>query len=384
MIMHMQRRSYASVMNSLKSVAPYVNINVQEIDQKPLLLCTPSATYDLRYGLFGKEESDPANLITRITAVDPFHNGEDIWNAFLNQVFDNDSSLIEYVQNICGLVAIGKVYVESLIISYGDGGNGKSTFWNTIAKVLGSYYGMISADTLTTDCRRNVMPEIAEIRGCRLVIASESQEGARLNDGMVKKLCSTDALDAEKKYKDHFKFVPTHTLVLYTNHLPRIGATDDGIWRRIIVLPFNHKFTNNSDEIKNYSDELFEKAGGAVLSWIIEGERKIYERKFKLPTPKIVTDAIAQYKIENDWFQKFFDERCLSDAKGIINSGELYQAYRGFAVERGEHIRKQCDFNAELKKRGFEQVDIVDKFNNRKRVFKGLTLIEDEVLDFLK
>lgn len=121
------------------------------------------------------------------------------------------------MQMICGLAAIGKVYVEALIIAYGNGRNGKSTFWNAISKVLGLYSGNISADTLTVGCRRNIKPEMAEVKGKRLLIAAEMQEGARLNDSTVKQLCSTDDVFAEKKYKDPFSFKPCHTLVLYTN-----------------------------------------------------------------------------------------------------------------------------------------------------------------------
>ena len=108
--------------------------------------------------------------------------------------------------------------MEALIISYGEGSNGKSTFWNSIAKVLGNYSGTISADALTVGCRRNVKPEIAELKGKRLVIAAELEEGMRLNTSVIKQLCSTDLVSGEKKYKDPFKFTPTHTLVLYTNH----------------------------------------------------------------------------------------------------------------------------------------------------------------------
>ena len=99
---------------------------------------------------------------------------------------------------ICGLAAIGKVYVEALIIAYGDGRNGKSTFWNAVSRVLGLYSGNISADTLTVGCRRNIKPEMAEVKGKRLLIAAEMQEGSRLNDSTVKQLCSTDDVFAEK------------------------------------------------------------------------------------------------------------------------------------------------------------------------------------------
>lgn len=97
-----------------------------------------------------------------------------------------------------GLAAIGKVYIEALVIAYGEGRNGKSTFWNTIARVLGTYSGNMSADTLTVGCKRNVKPELAEAKGKRMIIAAELEEGMRLNTSNVKQLCSTDEIYAEK------------------------------------------------------------------------------------------------------------------------------------------------------------------------------------------
>ena len=160
--------------------------------------------------------------------MDPTTAGADIWQDAFNTFFLGDRELIDYVQEIVGLAAIGKVYIEALIIAYGEGRNGKSTFWNTISRVLGTYSGNMSADTLTVDCKRNVKPELAEAKGKRLIIAAELEEGMRLNTSNVKQLCSTDEIYAEKKYKDPFSYVPSHTLVLYTNHLPKVGAMDAG------------------------------------------------------------------------------------------------------------------------------------------------------------
>ena len=160
---------------------------------------------------------------------------------------------------ICGLCLIGKVYTEAMIIAYGDGRNGKSTFWNVIYKVLGSYSGNISADALTVNCKRNVKPEMAELKGKRLIIAAELQEGMRLNTSVVKQLCSTDPIFAEKKFKAPFSFEPSHTLVLYTNHLPKVAASDDGTWRRLIVIPFHAKIQGQNDK-KNYTQYLDRKS----------------------------------------------------------------------------------------------------------------------------
>lgn len=225
----LRRRDSKYITATLKESHPMLEISPRDLDADCFALCTPAATYDLRKGLAGAREHSPEDFITKMTAVSPSSKGEQLWLDCLDLIFCGNQELIDYVQMICGLAVIGKVYVEALIIAYGGGRNGKSTFWNSVSRVLGLYSGNISADTLTVGCRRNIKPELAEAKGKRLLIAAEMQEGARLNDSTVKQLCSTDDMFAEKKYKDPFSFTPCHTLVLYTNHLPRVSASDDGI-----------------------------------------------------------------------------------------------------------------------------------------------------------
>lgn len=175
------------------------------------MLNTPDAAYDLTKGLQGVVPHKPDDYLTKITLASPDTENEQLWLDAVLGFFCGDQELIEYVQQIVGLFAIGKVYMEALIISYGEGSNGKSTFWNSIAKVLGNYSGTISADALTVGWRKNAKPEIAELKGKRLIIAAELEEGMRLNTSVIKQLCSTDLVSGEKKYKYPFKFTPTHT-----------------------------------------------------------------------------------------------------------------------------------------------------------------------------
>lgn len=348
----MKRRDMKFVTSALQAAKPMLLKKITDFDSQEFLLNTPSATYDLWDG--SSKEHAAEDLITKITAVSPGTDGMDLWLDALDSFFCSNKELIEYVQQIVGLSAIGKVYVEALVIAYGEGSNGKSTFWNTIARVLGTYSGTISADALTVGCKRNVKPEMAELKGKRLVIAAELEEGMRLNTSIVKQLCSTDEVTAEKKYKDPFKYVPTHTLVLYTNHLPKVGANDDGIWRRLIVIPFNAKITGSSDR-KNYADFLYEKAGDAVLSWIIDGAEKAIKNKYKLKTPKVVEAAINKYRENNDWLSAFAEECCEVDITYTQKSGEFYQEYRSYCARTGEYTRSTTDFYAALENAGFER-----------------------------
>ena len=344
-----KRRDTKYISAALKEARPMIQIEQRVLDADEFLLNLPSGTCDLRTGAV--REHNAQDYITKQTAVDPSGDGMDVWEDALQTFFQGDADLIRYVQEIVGLAAIGKVYIEALVIAYGEGRNGKSTFWNTIARVLGTYSGNMSADTLTVGCKRNVKPELAEAKGKRMIIAAELEEGMRLNTSNVKQLCSTDEIYAEKKYKAPFSYVPTHTLVLYTNHLPRVGAIDQGTWRRLIVIPFNAKIEGKAD-IKNYSDFLFKTAGGAVLSWIIEGSKRVIASDYKIVQPKVVQDAIQKYKENNDWLAHFLDDCCEVGDDFEAKSGEFYNAYRSYCLQMGEYTRSTTDFYSALESTG--------------------------------
>ena len=366
-----KRRDTKNIAATLKEARPMLEVEQRNLDADEFMLNTPTLTYDLRQGIKFPMEHRPEHFITKQTTVDPSSDGVDIWAAALDTFFLKDTDLIDYVQRMVGLSAIGKVYVEALIIAYGEGRNGKSTFWNVIARVLGTYSGNISADMLTVGCRRNVKPELAEAKGKRMLIAAELEEGMRLNTANVKQLCSTDEIYAEKKYKDPFSYTPTHTLVLYTNHLPKVGAIDKGTWRRLIVIPFDAKIEGSAD-IKNYADYLFEKAGGAILTWVIEGAKKVIADNYKIEPPKKVRDAIEHYKESNDWLSYFLSERCELDPAYVAKSSEVYNEYRIFCTQVGEFTRSTTDFYTALETVGFE------RYRDRKgRYIKGLRLKTD-------
>ena len=367
----MKRRDAKYINAVMTTVKPLVLIKLEQLNHDPLLLNTPSATYNLAEGLEGRREHRADDFCTKITAVDPGDKGKELWLNALNKTFQNDQELIDYVQEVVGLASVGKVYMEAMIIAYGGGRNGKSTFWNTISRVLGSYSGDVSADTLTVGCRRNVKPEMAELKGVRLALAKELEEGMRMNTSVVKQLTSTDQIFGEKKFCKPAHFTPSHTLVLYTNHLPRVGATDDGTWRRLIVIPFTAVFTGKKDH-KNYADFLFENAGPYILKWIIEGAQRIISKGYHLTNPTVVQEAIDAYRNQNDWMEDFLEDCCELGPTYSCKSGELYQEYRAYCLRMGEFARSTSDFYTELDKREFER-----KKTKAGMVIKGLQLKQD-------
>ncbi|MFM0786805.1 phage/plasmid primase, P4 family [Streptococcus suis] len=367
----MKRRDYRYIMATHNTAKPMLAIDISELDKNDMLLNTPDATYDLKCGLSGSQAHSATDYLTKMTTASPSNQGMGLWQETLATFFCGDQELIDYVQMVVGMATIGKVYQEHMIIAYGGGANGKSTFWNTIARVLGSYSGKLSADALTMSNKRNVKPEMAELKGKRLIIVSEMDEGMRLNTGLVKQLCSTDEIYAEKKYKDPFHFVPSHTLVLYTNHLPKVGANDDGIWRRLIVIPFNAKITGKSD-VKNFADHLYDNAAPAIISWIIEGAEKAIKANFKTELPKVVQESVRAYREANDWLGHFIEENCEIVKGHLQKSGDLYSAYRAYALQNGEYVRSTTDFYTALESAGYNR-QRTSKFN----AIVGLKLLDD-------
>lgn len=369
----LKRRDMKYVMAALQAAKPMLQHSVSELDKDEFLLNTPGATIDLKTGESRLPEA--ADFITKQTNSKLGEEGKDIWQQALRTFFCNDAELIEYVQQIVGLAAIGKVYLEAIIIAYGEGRNGKSTFWNTISRVLGTYSGSLSADTLTVGCRRNVKPEMAELKGKRLIIAAELEEGMRLNTSIIKQLCSTDEITAEKKYKDPFRFTPSHTLVLYTNHLPRVGANDAGTWRRLIVIPFDAKIEGSSD-MKNYSDHLFHEAGPYILSWIVEGAMKAIRKNFHLSPPECVRKAIDSYRENNDWMANFLEDCCEIGPDYSQKSGAFYQEYRNYCARNGEYTRSTTDFYTAVELAGFTRKKI-----NKGSFIYGVRVKDEEFLN---
>ena len=205
-----------------------------------------------------------------------------------------------------------------------------------------------------------------------MLIAAEMQEGAQLNDSMVKQLCSTDDIAAEEKFKAQFHFTPGHTVVLYTNHLPKVSALDDGTWRRLLVIPFDAKIEGNAD-IKNYAEYLFENAGESILSWIIEGARRVSENGGKVVRPECVQKAVDAYRAENDWLTHFIEERCEIGQEHRQKSGELYAAYRQYCIDTSDHTRSPNDFFKAVEAKGYEKINL-----SGQKMIKGLKLLPQE------
>ena len=350
----------------LKLARAFMQVEISDLDKDPFELNTPDGIIDLRTGVM--KEHAAKSMCTRITNYSPGRDGEKEWQDFLDVITVGDAELKKYLQAVAGAIAIGKVYTEALVIAFGGGQNGKSSLFNTMFEVLGDYSGKIPAESLTTKVK-NAKVDLAELLGKRYILASETEEGQRLSISMLKQIASVDRISAEKKYHDPFSFIPSHTIILYTNFLPRVGSIDDGTWRRIKVAPFSAVIKNPK---KDFAEKLLEKSAKAVMKWIVEGAKMFIDNGYDLPDCKVVTNAITTYKEENNWIENFLNDCCVLDDKEKVAGGVLFKVYRQWANEVGEYPRRNRDFAEALKNLGY-----MSKRNEKGVLWYGLNINPD-------
>lgn len=349
-------RNSKPIENILSLAKAYLAMDTAVFDANPYDLNTPSGIVDLRTGQI--RGHDPLAYCSKMTACAPSAKGLQLFESFLDTITGSNDEIKRYLQLSAGSYTIGKIFHEGIQIAIGGGRNGKSTYYNLLAAVLGDYSGSIDVNVLTTD-RISKGAAKATLRGKRLVTCGELEEGQRLSTQTLKQLASTDMLTIEEKYRQPETITPSHHLVMFSNHLPRVGSTDDGTWRRIQLVPFSTTIEKKTDK-PNYADYLFQNAGGAVLQWVITGAMDFIKNGCRLEPPEAVRKATDKYRDQENWLQNFFDECCMvkkTEAENtpsiFIGVGALYDAYKEYADRTGTYRRSMPDFNRAMETAGF-------------------------------
>ena len=360
----MRTRSDRRIKAILELAKHFLAIDPARLDANPEELNTPKGIINLKTGEM--RPCDKSALCTKVTAFAPGSAGAKMWISFLESVTGGDSSFITYLQMVAGMALFGRVYEEGIVLAYGPGRNGKSTLFNALAAVLGDYAGTLDIAVLTTD-RQNRGAALATLRGKRLVIAGELEEGKRLSVSTLKQISSTDLITVEEKYRSPETIIPTHTLILYSNHEPWVGSTDDGTWRRIRVAPFK---TRISRGIPNYGEKLVNEAGPAILAWAIQGAMMFAENGYRLPSPEVVEEATEEYRQRENWLENFLEECCIMEPDARAPAGELYKEYREWAQRSGDYVRRSVEFSDAMAGKGF-----VKKVRDGRRFWLGIKKI---------
>ena len=344
----------------------------EEYDADGWILNTPDGIVDLKTGQL--MEHDPDARCTKITAcgLQSTSDGVKMWADFVKHITGGDVNFAKYLQTLAGMAAVGEVYEEGLVISYGPGGNGKSTFFGALGQVLGDYAKTINADLLVPVYGHPDLSYVATLRGVRLAVMGETEENARMSISLMKRITSRDRVTGRALYKDPIEFTPAHTTIMHTNHLPRLNSLDGGTKRRIAIAPFMSKLPPE-DVITDYERVLVEECGGAILQWIVDGAVLFYNSGCKLPQPDVVRKATEEYINSEDAIQQWIDE-CCEKVEGHRESPSLlYTRFAQWAKTNGLWERSQTIFGRTLTDKGFELIK-----SNGKKLRVGLKLNDFE------
>ncbi len=339
-----------------------VAITPDDFDNDEWVLNVRNGIVDLRSGALVPHDRD--KYITKLAPVDcDSASSCPEWYAFLARVLP-DPAVREYVQRAIGYSLTGSTVEQCMFIVYGTGRNGKSTFLETIGTMLGDYRMETPTSTLMASKRdddgapRN---DVARLKGARMVTAMEAEEGRRLAESRIKELCGGDMISARFLHREFFQFRPTHKLWLRANHKPIVRGTDEGIWRRIKLIPFTEYITDEELD-EGLPERLLKQELPGILAWAVEGCLKW--QKDGLREPAVVAQHTATYRNEMDVLGAFLDEHCEVGPMESVSSSELYATFREWAAEGGEYLMSQTMFGRRLTDRGFRREKSRDD-NNR-------------------
>jgi putative DNA primase/helicase len=342
-----------------------VPVTPDELDSDPWLLNVLNGTIDLRTGELREHRRE--DLITKLAPVEYDPNATaPTWEAFLKRVLPGEE-LRAFVQRAAGYSATGDTSEQCIFIHHGPGANGKTTFQEAIAAALGDYAMRTPTETLLVKRAGGVPNDVARLKGARLVAASETEEGRRLAESLVKDLTGQDTISARFMWAEWFDFKPTHALHLSTNHKPEIRGTDPAIWRRIRLIPWAVTIPPNEQD-KKLTEKLRGELPG-ILAWVVRGCSEWLRQGLK--APEEVRQATKAYRAEMDVLAAFLADCCVRGDDEEAFAGELWGAWKRWSEETGEQTGSQKRFGGRLAERGF--LNHRDSKTGRK-VWSGLSL----------
>jgi putative DNA primase/helicase len=361
-----ERASRIRGMLELAQSQPPCPIDPDELDADPWLWNCTNGTLDLNTGHLREARRD--DLLTKQAPVshDP-HAQAPVWRGFLNRVLP-DPEVREFVQRAAGYCMVGGNPEQILLILYGSGANGKSTFLETTRALFGAYGQQAPPETFLE--RRDSIPnDVARLRGARLVAATEIAEGRRLNEPLIKRMTGGDTMTARFMRSEYFEFQPQFTPWLATNHRPEIRGTDEAIWRRIRLIPFTETIPQ-AERDGNLKDKLRAELPG-ILNWALDG--CLAWQADGLNTPPGVTVATSEYRGEMDLIGGFLEDCCHVDDSARELSAALYAAYHTHAKSNGNDPITSQTFGRRLSERGFKRLS-----SRAGRTWEGVRLKSDQ------
>lgn len=340
-------RSFNGKTNMIREAEHYAPILPQQLDKNRSVIGVKNGIIDLRTGKL--HPHDRGAYITKQVPVcynpdapEPRH-----WLQFLDDIFAGDPYMLDYIQKCVGYSLTGSTAEQCAFFLCGVGSNGKSTFLEIVRGILGDYATNIQPQTIMVNPKSGNAPtsDIARLKGARLVTSVEPNEGMRLDEGLLKQLTGGDVVTARKMFSEEFEFKPEFKIWIATNYKPYIRGTDEGIWRRIHLIPFEVKIPEAKVD-KHLKYKLVKEAEG-ILKWAVQG--CLRWQNDGLTMPPSVQKAVKEYRHEMDVISAFMDACCVSG--GEVKASQLYAVYAKWADDHNE-VKMSCTkFGTEMAKR---------------------------------
>ncbi|QDS97705.1 DNA primase family protein [Adhaeretor mobilis] len=319
-----------------------------DLDADGWLLNCDNGTVDLHTGVL--KAHNPGDLLTKSTGVEySDHPGADavLWTDTLDTIFARDTELIGFVQRLLGSALVGEVHDHILPIFYGSGANGKSVLIETAMAAMGDYSMKAPAGLLVARRNESHPTELADLYRTRLVAITETGDGQRLDERLVKELTGGDTIRARRMREDFWQFAPSHLALMVTNHKPIVRGVDYGIWRRLRLVPFEVTIPEEKQD-RQLSQKLRAELP-AILKWMVQG--CLDWQKQGLAAPPQVMAATDDYKAESDTFGLWFEERCTAGERFQCKASQSFTNYKQWADENNERAMNQRKFGERIGER---------------------------------
>lgn len=351
---------------SMALAAPLLACKAEALDSHPMLLGLPGGVLELDTGKH--REHRHQDLITKVAGADfdPMASAP-TWKRFIGEIMGDDPQLIDFLQRLAGYALSGSRGEHLLPILWGSGANGKSTFLGALQHVLGDYANSAAPGLLIQRNGNDHPTGMADLQGRRLVIVSETGEAGRLNEEQVKALTGGDMITARRMRQNFFSFKPTHLLMLQTNHRPKVIGNDEGIWRRLRLVPFAVRVPPERCDTA-LPDKLRTEAAG-ILAWAWQGWCAF--QLDGLPVPDKVKAATSEYRGASDQIGAFLEECTDLGDSFSTSAGDLYRTYSSWCEDSGDQPRNNREFGMRLRDRGLKRVR-----STGVRLWRGLRLAD--------
>jgi len=351
-----QRARTVTDVVAMLSDRPDMRVPAGRCDANPWLVGVDGArtVVDLTDGSVRKAQ--PADLVTKSLAVSGVGEAHKAvrWLSFLDQVFDGDAELIDWIQRWCGYLLTGSTREQCLVFAHGVGANGKSVLAELLRYILGDYAAPVAVESLMESKRSagSATPDLAALAGVRVALSTETEDGQALAESAIKAMTAGDAMSVRPLYGQPFTFVPSFKLLMLGNHRPVIKGTDHGIWRRIRLLPFNRVF-NGAERDLQLLDKLKAEAHH-VAAWMIEGCSK-WQAVGLSDVPAAIASSTEQYRADSDVLGQWLSECCRTGANMSERVRDLYASYRRWCEDNGLRPASNVAFGRRLSERGFSE-----------------------------